>query len=122
MNLYVAYEKHEGIDGGCILVVALTARRAKALAWRSRELDNCDEFIDVGVNRIKDPDNCWPLVELEKRNQEHVVAAPDCCLSCLGWGNGIDEKGLCSYCGQPPGPHLVELFDRYAALEENKGL
>lgn len=110
MNLYVAYGRYEGIEDGCILVVAPTSRRAKALAWRSRELDNCDEFIDVAVNRIKDPDNCWPLVEPEKRNQEHVIAMPAYCQACNGWGNGLDKNGLCSYCGQPPGPHLVELF------------
>lgn len=110
MNLYVAYSRYESVDGGCILVVAPTARRAKALAWRSRELDNCDEFIDVAVNRIKNPDNCWPLVEPEKRNQEHVIAMPAYCQACNGWGNGLDKNGLCSYCGQPPGPHLVELF------------
>lgn len=115
MNLYVAYSRHEGVEDGCILVVALTARKAKALAWRSRELDNCDEFIDVAANRIKDPDNCWPLVKPEKRTQEHVVATPECCQSCHGWGNGIDGNGMCCYCGEYPGLQMIELFEMCAS-------
>lgn len=115
MNLYVAYSKHEGTDGGCILVVARTALRAKELAWRSGVLDNCDEFIDVAVGLIQVPHNCWPLVEPEKRNQEHVIASPAYCQACKEWGNGLDLNGLCSYCGQYPGLQLIELFDRHAA-------
>jgi len=117
MRAYAAYSRSAGIEEGAILVIHHTARKAKALAWRSGECLNVSEFTDLAVMWINNDPNIMKL----SRNYPfhglipHITSEPVGCIACGRWGCGLadyDGEIKCAECGEYPGDELIKALSR----------
>lgn len=109
---YMAFFRHAGPAGGAALVVAHSVKEARPLAWRKSLMD-IDEWTDLGVRLIRDPDILL-LADPEKlaAGQPHVIDSPLHCQVCGLWGAGLTEDNLCCHCNEPPGEDLVRCLTK----------
>lgn len=116
---YMVYSRALGPVEGAVLVFHHTAREAKVMAWKSCISDITDEYIDVAVSRIRTGIDVFPLGDTEKiiAGIPHFVDSPEVCQSCELWGCGLEDDGICEYCGQFAGERLVILFDNWLSVE-----
>jgi len=96
MKAYMVYSRCCGCGEAAQLVIAKTAREAKAYAWQHGIRDICDEFVDVAVNLIRDPNK--EARDLIAKGETVLIFSPETCTDCEMWGNELDENGRCDMC------------------------
>ena len=111
LKFYMAYDNTLGSSEWASLVVAPNIKEAKVLAWRIHSCD-LEEYIHLRVNWIKNLVNVRPLANQKRlrNNIPHTVLAPECCVACEHWGQGLDKDGMCAWCGEYPGRRLIDLL------------
>lgn len=109
MRAYKAYSKSVENDESSSLVIANTAKEAKALAWKSGECRNVERWTDLAVKWLRD-EFVFALADQEKlaTGEPHVVGdALLVCQACDWWGWDVDSEGTCCWCGEYAGDVLV---------------
>ena len=110
MRAYIVYSAGLGPEEGALLCFANTAKEAKKLSW-SYHCCWCDGWLDHTVRWLRD-EHVFSLgnQELIAAGTPHVIDNPIGCESCGLWGYEVHEGGICSYCGEPVGSRLLDVY------------
>ena len=101
LKMYTGYWREAGSSEGACLIFAHNYKEAKKLAFGVLSDWSSDtEWIDIGVNLIKNSDYLYKEAnqELLKNNISHSIESPKSCNRCEQWGYEIDDEGICSDC------------------------
>lgn len=101
MKFYMIFDKIGGPREGACLVVANTVRQAKKLGYRTIQDWFDTEYIDIGVNLIKEyTESLKKDINMEKFNNRmpQVIDNPIVCPRCECWGTGKIIDGECEEC------------------------
>ena len=101
MNFYILFDTNVGAEEGACLVVAETGREAKKFGYRTLQDWFDTEFIDIGVNILKDNiETLKKEIDMEKYHKRipQVIDNPKICPTCELWGGGEVVDGHCEFC------------------------
>jgi hypothetical protein len=104
LKIYMGYDSSLGSEEAAVLIFAHSSKEARKLGWEDMKLLHNTAWTEMAVlalrrNTVALSQNADP-VKLAA-GEAHVVTNMSVCPNCYLFGeDGVDENGLCGYCGE----------------------